>query len=111
MLEYKTAKKLYDKIVKRSTECENKEIEYIIDDFYMYVSMLAGTCYVWKSMSEYERAEYNLKRQMEFGDYVESLMLLCDTLEIEDMYDFLPDIDDVRDFACYFYLFRSLERD
>lgn len=94
----------------QSAEYENEEIEYIIDDFYMCVSMLAGTCYVWKSMTEGEHEEYNLRRQMEFGDYVESLMLLCDTLGTEDIYDSLSDMDDLRDFGCYFFLFRSLER-
>lgn len=111
MLQFETAKALYDEIKAKALDLSNDEdFRNLYSKFLKNAVDYANTRARWAYMSQSERIDADKSRTIKHNALISSLMAICRILSIADAELLLPDRKTQGDFACYMALFMGLEQ-
>lgn len=108
MLQYETAKKLYDEISEKASKCTKEGFDDFYREFLQDATDYAVTRLNWFFMNQSERNEDDASRSIKHDGFMSLLTAVCRNLEITGIDDILPDRKTKGDFACYIALFLAL---
>lgn len=109
MLKYEVAKELYEKIKQAAMENDDEDFRILYEECLNDAVIYAGKRAGWEFMSDEERKAADENRSMLHNAYISMLDAICRNLEIDGIYETLPDRKTIGDFACYIALFIGLE--
>ena len=108
MLQYKVAKKLYEKFQDKIAKASKERLKALYQDFIFSTLVYANTLTVWSQMDTDEQLSYQEKKEEEYLKYAVKLHEICFELGFDDIDGVLIDKEAQSDFACYVQLFISL---
>ena len=110
MLQYETAKKLYEEIKAKATSDKRSGFDDFYNGFLKSAASYAETRTEWNFMELSERMERDKSRSIKHDAYMSGLGAVCRNLGIEGIDEIMPDRKTKGDFACYIALFLALEQ-
>lgn len=110
MLQYETARKLYEEMNEKAA----MKFPGSSGDFYKLFLKIAvdyaNTRTTWASMNKEERIEDDYARRLKHDAFISILSAVSRNLSIDNIEEVLPDRKTKGDFACYIALFLGLEQ-
>ena len=110
MLQYDTARKLYDEMTEKAAE----KFPGSSGDFYRLFLKIAvdyaNTRTAWANMTKDERTEDDKARRLKHDAFISILTAVSRNLGMDNLENLLPDRKTKGDFACYIALFLGLEQ-
>lgn len=110
MLQYDTAKKLFDEISKKASKDPREAFAKFYERFLKSAVSYAGNRTEWRFMDHNERMENDRSRSINHNSFMSNLSAVCRNLGIEGIDEIMPDRKSKGDFACYIVLFISLDQ-
>lgn len=110
MLEFETAKKLYDEISEKAAKCSDEGFDDFYRGFLEDAANYADTRLKWSFMDREARIENDRSRSITHDSYMSLLKAVCRHLKINGIDEIMPDRKMKGDFACYIALFLALEQ-
>lgn len=110
MLQYETARKLYEEMKEKAAEKFPGSSGGFYKLFLKTAVDYATTRTAWASMNKEERIDDDKARRLKHDAFIAMLTAVSRNLGINDIEEILPDRKTKGDFACYIALFRGLEQ-
>ena len=110
MLQYKIAKKLFDKISEKAKSSDIEDFSEFYEDFLKSAVEYANNRTRWAFMSKSQQMDDDKSRSRKHNAYMANLEAICRNLGIEGINEIMPDRKAKGDFACYITLFLALEQ-
>lgn len=110
MLQYETARKLYEEMKEKAAVKFTGSSEDFYKFFLKAAEDYANTRTAWACMSQAERMEDDKARRHKHDAFISILTAVSRNLSIDDIEEILPDRKTKGDFACYIALFLGLEQ-
>ena len=110
MLQYETAKKLYEEIKTKSMASPIEDFDEFYMEFLQDATDYANNRLAWSFMDKAARAEDDSSRSIKHDAFMARLNAICRVLKVEGIDEIMPDRKAKGDFACYIALFLSLEQ-
>lgn len=110
MLQYETAKKLYDEMKEKAAEKAQGPFGEFYKLFLKNAVTYANTRASWACMTPEERIENDKARRIQHDALISTLSAICRNLGMDSMEAILPDRKAKGDFACYVAMFLGLEQ-
>lgn len=111
MMQFETAKALYDEIKAKALDmADDEDFRNLYSKFLRNAVDYANTRACWGYMSQSERIADDKSRTIKHNALISSLMAICRILNIANAEQILPERKTQGDFACYMALFMGLEQ-
>lgn len=110
MLQYETARELYEEMKKRVAEKNQDSFRDFYKMFLKNAVDYANTRASWGYMTQAERMADDKARSVKHDALISMLTAICRNLGMENIEEILPDRKTKGDFACYIALFLGLEQ-
>ena len=110
MLQYETAKKIYDEL---DTKAKQRPMSGFLDFYKMFLRSAveyAATRAAWATMDQAARNEDDKPRRMKHDAFISMLNAIARNLGMVEIESMMPDRKTKGDFACYIALFLALDQ-
>ena len=110
MLQYETAKVLYEELKEKSKQSSKSGFQDFYKMFLKSAADYAATRSSWATMEQADRNEDDKPRRMKHDAFISMLNAISRNLCIDGIDEIMPDRKTKGDFACYIALFLALEQ-
>lgn len=110
MLQYETAKQIYEEIKRKSCNIDQNGFAEFYKLFLKSAVDYANTRASWACMEQDARNEDDRSRRTKHDGFISILCALCRNLDLYDIEEIMPDRKTKGDFACYVALFLAMEQ-
>lgn len=110
MLQYETAKRIYDEMKEKSKESPMSGFQDFFKMFLKSAVDYANTRAAWATMDQAARNEDDKSRRMKHDAFISMLNAISRNLGMEEIEAIMPDRKTKGDFACFIGLFLALEQ-
>ena len=110
MLEYETAKRLYEQLNEKAKQGPKSGFQDFYKMFLKSATDYAATRAAWATMDQAGRNEDDTPRRRKHDAFISMLNAISRNLGMEEIEAVMPDRKTKGDFACYISLFLSLEQ-
>ena len=110
MLQYETAKQLYDELKERAKQSPKQGFQDFYKLFLKSAMDYAATRAAWVTMDQAARNEDDKPRRLKHDAFISMLNAVSRNLGLEEIKEIMPDRKTKGDFACYIALFLSIEQ-
>ena len=110
MLQYETAKRIYDELKEKAKQGPMNGFQEFYKMFLKSAVEYATTRATWATMDQAARNEDDKSRRMKHDAFISMLNAISRNLGMVEIEDVMPDRKTKGDFACYIALFMALEQ-
>ena len=110
MLQYETAKRIYDELKEKAKQSPMSGFQEFYKMFLKSAVEYATTRAAWATMDQAARNEDDKSRRMKHDAFMTMLNAITRNLGMEEIEAIMPDRKTKGDFACFIGLFLALEQ-
>lgn len=110
MLEYETAKRVYEELDEKANQSQLSGFHDFYKMFLKAATDYAATRTAWATMDQAGRNEDDKPRRLKHDAFISMLNAISRNLSMEEIETVMPDRKSKGDFACYISLFLSLKQ-
>lgn len=110
MLQYETAKRIYDELKEKAKQSSMSGFQEFYKMFLKSAADYAATRAAWATMDQAMRNEDDKARRLKHDAFISLLSAISRNLGMEEIEEAMPDRKTKGDFACYVALFLALEQ-
>lgn len=110
MLQYETAKRIYDELKEKAKQSPMRGFQEFYKMFLKSAVEYATTRAAWATMDQAARSEDDKPRRLKHDAFISMLNAISRNLGMEGIEEIMPDRKTKGDFACFIALFLALEQ-